>query len=74
MPKIDYKKLQKKLSYQRKNVWEEMSDKDKKNALQFSEGYKEFLNSAKTEREAVRMGINYANNNGFKNITDCQKL
>ncbi|MFA6551678.1 MAG: aminopeptidase [Patescibacteria group bacterium] len=74
MTKIDYKKLEEKLTCVRKNAWEEMSDKEKKDALQFSEGYKIFLNNAKTERESVREGIIIAQKMGFKNIADLKTL
>lgn len=45
--------LQKKLSRSSKHVWDDLSDKQKKEAMAFCEGYKDFLSSAKTEREAV---------------------
>ncbi|OGF26474.1 aminopeptidase [Candidatus Falkowbacteria bacterium RIFOXYC2_FULL_47_12] len=74
MPKTNYKKLEEKLTYQRKNVWEEMGDKDKKAAMEFNEGYKDFLNNAKVEREAVKQGIAIAQRAGFKNITEVKTL
>jgi len=74
MSKIDYKKLEKELIYVRKNAWEEMGEKEKKNAFNFAEGYKDFLNKAKTEREAVKEGIEIAHRFGFKNISDLKTL
>ncbi|MEA1972484.1 MAG: aminopeptidase, partial [Candidatus Cloacimonadota bacterium] len=46
------KDLRKKLSYNRKNLWKDFAD-ETKDALEFSEGYKKFLDAAKTEREAI---------------------
>lgn len=39
----------------------------------FSIGYKEFLNKAKTEREAVNTAINMAENNGFEKFNPNKK-
>ncbi|MFA6551644.1 MAG: aminopeptidase [Patescibacteria group bacterium] len=74
MTQTNYKKLEEKLTCVKKNAWEEMSDKEKKDALQFSEGYKNFLDSAKVEREAVTKGMAIARAAGFKNITEVKTL
>lgn len=44
--------LQKELTYSRKNFWKEFSTETEK-AFQFNEGYKNFLDHCKTERECT---------------------
>lgn len=72
--KIDYQKLEKELSFEKRNAWEVWSDEEIKKAVEFSEGYKVFLNNAKTEREAVRQGVMMAEKFGFKDLASCKKL
>lgn len=74
MPKIDYQKLEKELGFEKRNAWEVWDEKEIKKALDFSEGYKVFLNEAKTEREAVRQGVAMAEKFGFKDLTSFKKL
>ena len=74
MPKIDYQKLEKQLSFEKRNCWETWDEKETKKAMDFSEGYKKFLNEAKTEREAVVTGVKMAEQNGFKNLNSYKKL
>ena len=54
------------LLYERTNVYETASDEKLKTIFAYSEGYKAFLNAAKTEREAVREGIRIAEENGYR--------
>ncbi|MEI8361125.1 MAG: aminopeptidase [bacterium] len=74
MSKIDYVKMEKELSFEKRNAWEVWSDAEMKNAMDFSEGYKNFLNEAKTEREAVLVGVDLAKKNGFKELGSFKKL
>lgn len=74
MAKIDYQKLEKELSFEKRNCWEVWSEKETKLAMDFSEDYKNFLNEAKTEREAVKFGVKLAEKNGFKELKSCKKL
>ena len=60
------------MKYELKNGWN--TDVDKKAVFEFSEKYKSFLNSAKTEREAVCEAVKMARDNGFKDIEECQSL
>jgi aspartyl aminopeptidase len=62
--------LKKKLSFEFENGWEVISEKEKKKVFDFSEGYKKFLDDAKTERESVKAGIVIAEKHGFKNIDE----
>ena len=57
--------LQEKLCYNSKDAAREFSVEKIKSAFDFAEGYKEFLNQAKTEREAVRYAIKLAEENGY---------
>ena len=53
------------LSYKKKNVYEE-ADADKiRRIFDYSEGYKAFLDQAKTEREATATTIGYAEKQGY---------
>ena len=72
--KINYQNLEKKLKFEKKICWEVCSDTEKKKALEFCEPYKDFLDQAKTEREAVQVGIKIAEKNGFKEISKCKTL
>jgi aspartyl aminopeptidase len=46
--------LEKRLSYQRRFVWDELSSEEGEKVWKISEDYKTFLNASKTEREAIR--------------------
>jgi len=74
MPKTNYQDLEKKLTAQRKNAWEVWDEKTKQSAFKFAEGYKKFLNQAKTEREAVAASIESAKRAGFKDMTAVKSL
>ena len=53
------------LTFSKKNVYEK-ADADRMAAIfAYAEGYKAFLDAAKTEREAVRRGIEMAEAAGF---------
>lgn len=60
------KELKEKLFMKRKNTFEEMSEEELEKAVEFCEGYKEFLDAAKTEREACTEAVRIAESNGFK--------
>jgi len=62
------KKLEKKLLYKRKNFWESSDETQIKEALAFSEDYKDYLNKGKTERKVVENTLNIINNNGFAEL------
>ena len=57
--------LQKKLIKKWENGWEMINKEQKDQVFQFSEGYKNFLNQGKTERESVKEIIRLAEKNGF---------
>ena len=63
--KTDAKKLQESLTLKKKNAVLLMEDDTLKKCDKFCEGYKEFLDNSKTEREAVISSIKIAEENGF---------
>lgn len=63
--KTQGQELFEKLSYNSKNAWEVATDEEKKEAFELSEKYKNFLNSSKTEREAVEYFVAKAKEKGF---------
>jgi aspartyl aminopeptidase len=68
MNKKELEKLTKKILKKDKNCFDYLNKKEKSSAFSFSEKYKNFLNSAKTEREAVKEIIRIAEAKGFINI------
>ena len=57
--------MQDKLSYKKKNVFETASPEKVKAIYDYAEGYRKFLDAAKTEREAVKESILLAEKNGY---------
>jgi aspartyl aminopeptidase len=70
----NYKQLEKKLTIQKQNSWEVWDDKTSKQAFQFSDRYKDFLNQAKTEFESVIYGVKVLEKAGFKDVTQLKSL
>ncbi len=66
--------LQEKLINKKENGWETIDEEKKKKIFEFSQGYMEFLNKAKTEREFVKEAIKLARENGYKDIMEFEKL
>ena len=60
------KDLKEKLFYEKKNGLLKTNDETNQKIQQYCEGYKDFLNSAKTEREAVKTAVDMAIEKGFK--------
>ena len=59
------KTLQEQLSYQKKNYYETATAEERKAIFAYAEGYKAFLDAAKTEREACDFAVNAAREKGF---------
>ncbi|MBQ6217896.1 MAG: aminopeptidase [Erysipelotrichaceae bacterium] len=57
-----------------KTVWEKYDAKQMKAVMAFSEDYKDFLDHAKTEREAVSKSIELAEKAGFKEFRNVKKI
>lgn len=53
------------LEYKRQNVWDRLTGQEKDGVMAFAEGYKKFLDSAKTEREAVTACLGQITAAGF---------
>lgn len=62
----DYKKIKEELFYENKNAFLRINETEIEKAYDFCEGYKQFLNIAKTEREAAAAAIVLAEQKGFK--------
>ena len=54
------------LKYEKKSVYEKTDAKNIEAAVSYAEGYKSFLNAAKTEREAVKVAIDMLTPYGFR--------
>ncbi|MBC8392355.1 MAG: aminopeptidase, partial [Deltaproteobacteria bacterium] len=68
--KSKYADLAEKIGYTKKNVWDDLSKKETKAIFDFNDGYKQFLDSSKTERETVDNIIAAARKNGFLDLSD----
>lgn len=64
--KSEAKKLQEALFSKKKNAVSLLEESDIKKCDKFSEGYKDFLNVAKTEREAVTATLKLIRDNGYE--------
>lgn len=62
----DFKELKEKLMRNPKNAFLKLDEAEINTAFDYCEGYKDFLNAAKTEREAVDYTIELAIKKGFK--------
>lgn len=63
--KTEAELLKEKLFYERKNALTDIAEDDEKAIFDYAEGYKKFLDLAKTERESVDYAVKYAKENGF---------
>ena len=57
--------LEEKLTFKKKNFFEESDDKKIQAAFDYAVGYMKYLDESKTEREAVKTSIAYAESKGF---------
>ena len=63
-----------KLEYEQKNGWTLATDKEKKAIFDFADKYMNFLDNAKTEREAVKTTVKMLEKEGFVDINTKKKL
>ncbi len=68
------KKLSEKLTSKKVNIYDAASDDKKAKIFDFAEGYKAFLDAAKTEREATNYAIAAAKANGYSEYKFGQAL
>ncbi len=66
--------LKEKLFKGNKDGWENADENQKNEIFKLSEGYMEFLNKAKTEREFIKHARKMADENGYKDIMEYQNL
>ena len=72
--KTNGQKLEEKLLVNKKNGWEGLSEPEKKKILKFSDGYIQYLNNGKIEREVIKESEEIAKANGFKPLSSYKKL
>lgn len=68
------KNLTEKLFNKKENGWETIDTRQKEAIFNFSKDYINFLNKAKTEREFIIEAKKIANENGYKDISEFEKL
>ncbi len=66
--------LKEKLFSSKKNGWEKLEDSRKNEIFDFCNGYMNYLNNAKTEREFIKEARKVANEHGFKDLMDFNEL
>ncbi len=67
-------KLQDKLCIKKEKGWCNISQEEKDKIFNFSKGYIEFLNKAKTEREVIEYAKKVAEEHGYKDIATFEQL
>ena len=65
MTKKEIAALKEKLFYKKENAFDVVPAKEEKLIDSYAEGYKTFLDNAKTEREAVKEAIKMLSKEGF---------
>jgi len=65
MKKKEIERISQRLISKPKLVWDAIDEREKKRVFDFDKGYQDFLNKAKTEREAVNVISDIALKNGF---------
>ncbi len=72
--KTSGQKLEDKLLVNKKNGWEGLTDAEKKKIMKFSDGYINYLNNGKIEREIIKESEEIAKAHGFKPLSSYKKL
>ncbi len=67
-------KLSDKLFNKKENGWEKIDTREKEAIFTFSNGYINFLNKSKTEREAIKTARRIVEENGFRDIATYESL
>ena len=68
------KELYESLSYERKNVYLKLTDKERSEMTELCDSYRAFLDNGKTERECVREAVEMAEKAGFKDMDTLECL
>ena len=66
--------LKDKLLMKKENGWKNLETRDKEAIFSFCNGYINFLNNSKTEREAIQTAKKIAESNGFRDISEYESL
>lgn len=66
--------LEKKLFKQKENGWQTVDTRTKEAIFNYSKKYMNFLNKAKTEREFISEATKMARENGYKDISEFERL
>ena len=72
--KTEGQKLAQKLLTHKKNGWESLQEPEKKKVMKFSDGYINYLNNGKIEREIIAESEKIAKEHGFKPLSSFKKL
>jgi aspartyl aminopeptidase len=67
------RELKKKLVKEQTRLWDQLGDREKKQVFSYAQGYRDFLNRARTERATVRAFVESASKKGFKDFSGRQK-
>ena len=62
------------ITLERKNIWESSTPELKKAVFDFSDGYKDYLNKGKTERECVLYSVSLLREKGFVPLEEKETL
>ena len=68
------KELFKLLSYERKNVYENITEDEKREMYALCDEYRAFLDAGKTERECVETALKMVKDAGYKNLDETDTL
>ena len=74
MDKKQAEELKQKLFNKKENGWNSKSEEEKKVIFEYAEGYMQYMNQSKTEREIIVNSQKIAEQNGFQNIENCSTL
>ncbi|MBO8168652.1 MAG: aminopeptidase [Thermoanaerobacteraceae bacterium] len=73
MAEKNYNQLAEKLKLNRKNGWQGLGAGERDDVFALAKHYMDFLNKAKTEREAVAEIVRWCQDNGFLKLEDAKK-
>ena len=72
--KTQGEELKERLFNTKKNGWENTSDEEKEKIFNYCQGYMDFLNRSKTEREIVKNAEQMARERGYRDISEFESL
>ena len=74
MDKKQAEELKQKLFNKKENGWNSKNEEEKKAIFEYAEGYMQYMNQSKTEREIIANSQKIAEQNGFQNIENYSTL